>query len=80
MNLFIYLHYIVHYVHQHLKKNHKPWDIHTNVFNIQVRSLWEANANAQFILDPYVVAIYCTSYLTKVDKFVTFEMQYILNK
>jgi hypothetical protein len=62
------------------KKKHKPWDIHTNVFNIQVRSLWEANANAQFILDPYVVAIYCTSYLTKVDKFVTCEMQYILNK
>jgi hypothetical protein len=35
-----------------------------------------------FILDPYVVAIYCTSYLTKVDKFATCEMQniYYINK
>jgi hypothetical protein len=33
-----------------------------------------------FILDPYVVDIYCISYLTKVDKYVTQEMQYILDK
>jgi len=74
IKLFIYLHYVVHYVHRHFKKKHKPWDIHTNIFNIHVRPLWEANTNAQFILDPNVVVIYCIAYLTKIDKFVTCEM------
>ncbi len=49
---------------------HKPNDVRTNVFSIHARSLWEANINAQFILDPYTTT-YCTSYLTKVNKFVT---------
>jgi hypothetical protein len=44
------------------------------------RPLWETNTNAQFILDLYVRTIYCTSYLTKIYKFVTQEMQSMLNK
>jgi hypothetical protein len=46
----------------------------TNVFSINGGPLWEANINAQFILNPYVVAAYCTPYLTKVDNFNTCEM------
>jgi hypothetical protein len=45
----------------------------TNVFSIYGGPLWEANIDAQFILNPYVVA-YCTSYLTKVDNFIKCEM------
>jgi hypothetical protein len=51
--------------------NHKPNDIQTNVFNIHVGPLWEANIDAQFILNPYTIAIYYTYYLTKVNKYVT---------
>ncbi len=58
---------------------HKPNDVRTNVFSIHARSLWEANINAQFILDPYTTT-YCTSYLTKVNKFVTWKMQITLDK
>jgi hypothetical protein len=43
-------------------------DISTNVFNIHVRPIWKANTNVLYY--PYFVAIYCTSYLTKVNKFV----------
>jgi hypothetical protein len=53
----------------------KPCDIHTNSFSIHVaRPLWEANTYAQYILNPYVTTIYFTSYLTKIDKFVTKKM------
>jgi hypothetical protein len=31
-------------------------------------------------LDPYIATTYCTSYLTKINKFVTQEMQIILDK
>jgi hypothetical protein len=41
---------------------------------IHARPLWETNTNAQFILDLYATTIYCTSYLTKIFKFVTQEM------
>ncbi len=58
----------------------KPNDIWTNVFNIHARPLCEANTNAQFILDPYIPTIYCTFYLTKINKFVTREIKIILNK
>jgi hypothetical protein len=34
----------------------KPIDICTNVCNIYGRPLWEANTNAQFILNPYDIA------------------------
>jgi len=52
----------------------------TNVFTIHVGPLWGTNTYVHFILDPYVVDVYCISYLTKVNKYVTQEMQYILNK
>jgi hypothetical protein len=54
---------------------HKPCDIRTNSFSIHVaRPLWEANTYAKYILNPYVTTTYFTSYLTKVDKFVTKKM------
>jgi hypothetical protein len=43
-------------------------DIQTNSFGIHVGNLWQTNIDVQFILDPYVVANYCTSYLTKIEK------------
>jgi hypothetical protein len=45
----------------------------TNVFNIYGGPLWKANINAQFILNPYAVAAYCTYYLTKMNNFITCE-------
>jgi hypothetical protein len=42
-------------------------NIKTNAFNICIAHLWLANTNIQFILDPYVIATYCTSYMTKID-------------
>jgi hypothetical protein len=53
---------------------HKVNHIWKNVFSIQVRLMWEANTYAQYVLDPYFDIAYCTSYLTKVNKFVTQEM------
>jgi hypothetical protein len=41
-----------------------PIDIHTNSYGEFISKLWQANTNAQFILDPYAIASYCTSYLT----------------
>jgi hypothetical protein len=38
-----------------------------NVFNIDVELLWEANINAQFILNPFVITSYCIFYL-KINK------------
>ncbi len=58
----------------------KPNDICTNGFGIHVGPLWGANINAQYILDPYATTLYCTSYLTKIDKSVIQEMKIILNK
>jgi hypothetical protein len=55
-------------------------DIQTNVFNIHARPMWEMNVNVQYILDPYFAIIYCTSYLIKVNKYVTQEMTSMLNK
>jgi hypothetical protein len=34
--------------------------------------------DVQFILDPYVVVSYCTSYLTKFDKTITRELKTII--
>jgi len=53
---------------------HKPNDIHTNIFNIYVGTLWEANTDAQFILDPYADVVYCTFHLTKINKYITQKM------
>jgi hypothetical protein len=43
----------------------------TNAFNTHVVHLWFAKTNIQFILDPYAIATYYTSYMTKVDKLIT---------
>jgi hypothetical protein len=59
---------------------HKPNDIRTNISNTYVGTLWETNTYAQFILNPYVDVAYCIFYLTKIDKYVTQKMQYILQK
>ena len=42
--------------------------------------MWFANTDIQFILDPYAVTTYCTSYMTKVDKFMTTLLKSILQK
>jgi hypothetical protein len=42
--------------------------------------LWKTNKDAQYILDAYVVASYCTSYLAKINKNLIQEMEIILNK
>ncbi len=34
----------------------------------------------QFILDPYVVATYCTSYMTKTNQSITLELHSIIKK
>jgi hypothetical protein len=49
-----------------------------NPFGIHVGNLWQVNTNVQFILDPYVVASYCTYHLTKIDKKVTKKLKNII--
>jgi hypothetical protein len=56
------------------------WHTHKYIFNIYAWPLWEANKNGQFIFDLCAIVIYCISYLTKVDKSITHEMEYILDK
>ena len=53
-------------------------DIRTNAFNKNISHMWFANTDIQFILDHYVAATYCTSYMTKVDKSMTTELKSIL--
>jgi hypothetical protein len=53
-------------------------DIWTNPFAIHVGNLWQANTDVQFILDTYVVASYCTSYLTIINKTVTKKLKNII--
>ncbi len=55
-------------------------DIRTNAYAIKATTLWEANIDIQFILDLYVVASYCTSDLTKIDRTITNEFQTIIKK
>jgi hypothetical protein len=47
---------------------------------MHARPLWGANTNAQYILDPYAAAWYYTSYLTKINKYVTQEMKITIKK
>jgi len=55
-------------------------DIRTNPYVMKAETLWEANINIQFILDPYAATCYSTSYLTKIDKTITNEFQTIIKK
>jgi hypothetical protein len=57
-----------------------PKNIKSNAFSILVSHLWFANTNIQFILDPYAVATYCTSNMTKIDKSITLELHSIIKK
>jgi hypothetical protein len=52
-----------------LKKTLK--NIKTNAFNTRVVHLWFANTNIQFIFNPYTIATYYTSCMTKIDKSIT---------
>jgi hypothetical protein len=40
----------------------------TNAFNPKNSHIWNANTDIQFLLNPYVVATYYTSHMTKLDK------------
>jgi biotin synthase-related radical SAM superfamily protein len=42
--------------------------------------MWEENIDVQYVLNPCFAAVYCTFYLTKVNKSITQEMQSMLNK
>jgi hypothetical protein len=55
-------------------------NIRINAFNKSISNIWYANTDIQFILDPYAAATYCTSYMTKVDKNITSELQSIMQK
>jgi hypothetical protein len=61
--------------HQHthmcFTKNHV-------VYNICDVHLWFGNINIQFILDPYVVVTYCTSYMTKIYKLIRSKLHSIM--
>jgi hypothetical protein len=59
---------------------HKWPDVCINVFSICAGPLWETNIDVEFVLNSYVVAIYCIFYLIKINRFVTQEMKYILDK
>ncbi|XP_059070801.1 uncharacterized protein LOC131860407 [Cryptomeria japonica] len=49
----------------------KPSQIWNNSFAKQMPLLWNANTDAQFILNAYAAAMYCSSYIAKVDKSMT---------
>lgn len=46
----------------------KPSQIWNNSFAKQMPLLWNANIDAQFILNAYATAMYCSSYIAKVNK------------
>jgi hypothetical protein len=49
----------------------KPSHIWNNSFAKDMPNLWNANTDAQYVLNAYVAASYCSSYMTKVDKSMT---------
>ncbi len=51
-----------------IEVKHKINDICTNLFNTHNGPLWETNI---VYINLYCVATYCTSYLTKIIKYVT---------
>jgi hypothetical protein len=53
-------------------------NIKANAFSIHIIHLWFANIDIQFILDPYVVATFCTSHMTKINKSITLELHFII--
>lgn len=55
----------------------KPSQIHNNSFANKIPKLQNVNTNAQFVLNVYVVAIYYSSYMTKVDNSMTYAFKII---
>jgi exonuclease III len=49
----------------------KPSHIWNNSFAKDMPALWNANTDAQYVLNAYAAASYCSSYMTKVDKSMT---------
>jgi hypothetical protein len=45
--------------------------IWNNSFSKDMPIMWNANTDAQYVLNAYVATSYCTSYMTKVDKSMT---------
>jgi hypothetical protein len=45
--------------------------IWNNIFSKDMPVMWNANTYAQYVLNAYAAASYCTSYMTKVDKSMT---------
>jgi hypothetical protein len=73
-------HILLDYVTQYKNQLYFLNNICINVFGMHARPLWGANTNSQYILDPYAATSYCTSYLTKIDKYAIQEMKIIINK
>lgn len=55
----------------------KPSQIWNNSFARKISDLWKANTNAQFGLNAYVAAMYCSSYIAKVYKSMTYAFKRI---
>jgi hypothetical protein len=49
----------------------KPSHIWNNSFVKDMPNMWNANTDVQYVLNAYVAALYCSSYMTKFDKFMT---------
>jgi hypothetical protein len=49
----------------------KPSHIWNNSFSKDMPIMWNANTDAQYVLNTYAATSYCTSYMTKVDKSMT---------
>ena len=49
----------------------KPSHIWNNIFAKDMPVIWSANTDAQFVLNAYAAASYCSSYMTKIDKSMT---------
>jgi hypothetical protein len=56
---------------QHFSLNENFPIFGTTIFSKDMSVMWNANTNAQYVLNAYVAASYCTSYMTKVDKSMT---------
>ncbi len=63
-------------LHIFLKQTSK--NIKTTTFSIRAIHLWFANTNIQFMLDPYAVATYYTSYMKKIKKSIRSKLHYII--
>ena len=57
----------------------KPLEIWNNSFAKKISQLWRANIDAPFVLNAYATAMYCSSYMTKVDKKMTNTFKRIRN-